>query len=73
MQHAGKSGTTEIQQTRKGSPNDRRRRSSQAFLLRIALLMLSIAGIAYTAWLAPWAKPRHSLKVETVQPLAPGR
>ena len=50
------------------SPNVRRRKASNAFALRVALLLFLMAGIAYAAWFSPWAKPIHSIKMESGAP-----
>jgi hypothetical protein len=68
MQSPGKSGTIESRPAREGSPNERRHKSAQAFILRVILLTALIASVAYGAWFAPWARPVHTLDVETIRP-----
>jgi hypothetical protein len=46
---------------------ERRRRSSRWFTLRVCLLLALIGGVAYSAWLAPWAKTPPPVRVETVR------
>jgi hypothetical protein len=52
---------------RKGSPIERKHKASQAFMLRVGILLALMGGVAYAAWFAPWAKPIHALKIETGQ------
>ena len=46
---------------------ERRRRASRWFTLRVCLLLSLIGGLAYSAWLAPWAKAARPVHVETVR------
>lgn len=46
---------------------ERRRRASRWFTLRVCLLLALIGGLAYSAWLAPWAKAAHPVRVETAR------
>lgn len=50
----------------KDSPNDKRRKSAQAFIVRVLILVTFIAGVAYLAWFSRWAQPIRTIKVETV-------
>ncbi len=43
---------------------DRRKKATRIFKWKVALLAVLIAGIAYSAWLAPWARARHTASVE---------
>jgi hypothetical protein len=45
---------------------ERRRQASRWFTLRVCLLTALIGGLAYSAWLAPWAKADHPVRVEAV-------
>ena len=46
---------------------ERRRRASRWFALRVCVLVVLIGGLAYSAWLAPWAKAPHPVQIETVR------
>jgi hypothetical protein len=46
---------------------ERRRRASRWFTLRVCLLLVLIGGLAYSAWLAPFDKAAHPVRVETVR------
>jgi hypothetical protein len=63
-----KSGTIESRPAHEGSPNERRRKSTRAFILRVVLLTFLIASVAYGAWFAPWARPVNAINVESVRP-----
>ena len=52
------------------TPNERRRKSTLAFVLRIGLMVTLMTGVAYAAWFAPWARPIRTLQVEIVAPAA---
>ena len=71
--HSAHRRSPENRLVRRGSPNDRRRRSAQSFLLRAFTLVTLIGGVAYLAWFSPWARPIHSLTVESAQPTTSGR
>ena len=46
---------------------ERRRRAGRWFTLRVCLLLVLIGSVAYSAWLSPWAKAPHPVRVETVR------
>lgn len=47
---------------------ERRRRATRWFVVRVCVLLTLIGAIAYSAWLAPWARPsRHAPVVEMVR------
>jgi hypothetical protein len=46
---------------------ERRKRASRWFALRVCLLLVLIGGLAYSAWLAPWAKAPHPVRIETAR------
>ena len=46
---------------------ERRRRAARWFAARVCLLLALIGGLAYSAWLAPWAKTPHPVQIETVR------
>jgi hypothetical protein len=43
---------------------ERRRKATRSFYWKVAFLSLIMAVIAWTAWLAPWARTRHAASVE---------
>lgn len=45
---------------------ERRRRAARWFAVRVALLLVLIGGLAYSAWFAPWAKAPHPVRIENV-------
>ena len=47
--------------------HERRKRASRWFALRVCLLLFLIGGLAYSAWLAPWAKSPHPVRIETAR------
>ena len=66
--HPAGRDSTENRPIRRGSPNDRRHRAARSFILRAVTLAALIGGTAYLAWFSPWARPIHSLTVESAQP-----
>ena len=46
---------------------ERRKRASRWFNVRVFLLLAAIGGLAYSAWLSPWAKAPHPVQIETVR------
>lgn len=46
---------------------ERRKRASKWFTLRVCLLLVLTGGVAYSAWLAPWARAAHPVRVEMVR------
>jgi hypothetical protein len=46
---------------------ERRRRASSWFAARVCLLLVLIGGLAYSVWLAPWAKAPHPVRIEIVR------
>ena len=46
---------------------ERRKQASRWFTLRVCLLLVLIGGLAYSAWLSPWAKASHPVRIETVR------
>lgn len=66
--HSAHRSPPESHPVRRGSPNDRRSRAAQSFILRAFTLVTLIGGVAYLAWFSQWARPIHSLTVESAPP-----
>jgi hypothetical protein len=43
---------------------ERRRKATLRFYWKVAIVSAVIAGIAWAAWLAPWARVHHTAAIE---------
>jgi hypothetical protein len=43
---------------------ERRKRATRVFYIKVAFVTLMIGAISYAAWLAPWARTKHTPTVE---------
>ena len=57
---------TRTAKSRGGSTESQRRRSARAFGIVVFLLISLIIGLGYLAWFSPWARPIHTVKVDTI-------
>jgi cell division septal protein FtsQ len=51
------------EQTTLNPIKERRRRAARAFAWRVGLLLFLLGGVAYAAWLAPWARPARNVEL----------
>jgi cell division septal protein FtsQ len=49
------------------SIRERRRKATRGFVVRVCLLLLLMGGVAYAAWLAPWARPARTVEVQVIR------
>ena len=43
----------------------RRKQAARWFLARVFFLLALMSGVAYAAWVAPWAKSARAVRIET--------